>query len=118
MINFKIGERRDGKTTELIERYKRNPGIFVVQSMFMKRELVDHKGVDNVTLYTYGIDSIRGHKWIYLDEFFIQDGIKYEDIINLDNHANIFVRGHIDDYSKIPKDFLRYMKKKYPEYML
>lgn len=120
MIDFNMSSRRTGKTRELARLYVENPGVFYVHNIVDQRNL--KRSQIKTHLYnTFNSFEMRKYKnqWIYLDEFFNQLYITYDDLITMDSLGNdIVIRGTKPDNIEIPEYFMNYLENNYPEYLL
>lgn len=131
MINFEIKPRRSGKTLELINLYKENPGLYIVPNRTLEKYMIAAYGsatfrknnrnrLNISTIFEY-INYNYEYEYFYFDELNLLDGeIKlktYKKIIQLDNsEKNIFIRMSINE--SLPKFFMNYLKEKYPESLI
>ncbi len=116
MIDFQILPRQFGKTTELIEMFNKNPGLF-----FTNYTIRDHLilgGMRKTFFYAKGILRSSIADWYYFDDFCSQDDITFSDIIELEKrNKNIIIRSSPGGYNP-PDYFLKYIKENYPEYVI
>ena len=120
MIDFKISPRGSGKTTEIIEMFKKNPGTIFVNNIAEKLRFSVTNKISEYSVKKYSeFDRILGNKWLYFDEFFTQNQISYEDIIDLDKAGfNIVIRGTPVSTREPSDEFWEYLKENYPENLL
>lgn len=130
MINFEIKPRQSGKTFELINLYKENPGLYIVPNRTLEKYMIaaygsntfTNKNILNIcTTFEYINKIYDGYEYFYFDELNLLDGeIKlktYKKIIKLDNsEKNIFIR--MSNNESLPKFFMNYLKDKYPESLI
>ncbi len=125
MIDFQIRDRRSGKTTEIIEMYKKNGGVIVFPTFSCSRNYskafnipyMDHTNSFDFKLIIH--NYFNENKNLYFDEFLFQDRISYEDLIKLDKKGyDITIRTSIYSQQQIPDYFTEYIKEKYPEYYI
>lgn len=119
MIDFEVSPRNSGKTTELIELMKLNPGnLYVINyneaQRIKKTYGITAKLYDDIIRNGFGLNQ-----WYYFDEFFTNDFINYDDIIELDKAGkNIVIRGTpVATYEPSDK-FMEYLKTNWPEYCI
>jgi len=121
MIDFKISPRGSGKTTEIIEMYKKNPGTIFVNHSYKKFKFIFARSKipeRNVKMYSE-FDRMLGDKWLYFDEFFTQNQISYKEVIDLDKLGfNIVIRGTPVTAHQPSDEFWEYIKENYPEYLI
>ena len=82
MIDFEISPRSSGKTTELINMYNENVGMFVTIPGDIKRFNIEY--IISYQRLKEHLYYIKGFEWLYFDNFFNQREISYNDIIQLD----------------------------------
>lgn len=119
MIDFQVSPRSSGKTTELIELMKLNPGNLYVNDYNEVQRIKKTYGI-NVKLYADIMKSGFGlNEWYYFDEFFTNSFINYDDIVKLDKAGkNVVIRGTPRETHEPSEKFWNYLKENYPEYCI
>ena len=121
MIDAKPSGRYTGKTKELINIYLSKGGLYVAHNM---RSLeIMARGVKDSDFYPiHKFPQKKGEtlpKNLYFDEFFSQEYVKPEEVIELDRIGhNVYLRGTPDSRFHRQNNlerFINYCKDLYPE---
>lgn len=111
MLHIHTGGRRSGKTTWLYNLYKKNPGMFITPTLDFSLAIKPYDLCIKIPKH------MPNDYPIYIDEIALNLSIEYDDIIRLSNKGhNIYITGL--SISKVPSNFLNYLKINYPEHTI
>lgn len=121
MIDAKPSGRYTGKTKELINIYLSKGGLYVAPNM-RSLEIMARGVKDSDFCPIHKFSQKKGETLpnnLYFDEFFSQEQIKIEDVVELDRRGyNIYLRGTPDSrfhHQNNLERFIKYCEETYPE---